>query len=437
MRIRLLGPVDVVADGASFPVNGLRRKAVLAVLALHYGEIVSNDRIADVVWAGDPPATWLNTVQRHVSYLRQVLGRRDAIVARPPGYWLDTVHAETDVAVAEGLIRQGAQVADRAHAQQLRDALALWRGEPLADVAGLPWLEEQAGRLEQLRLRASRTLAQTRLALGEHAQLVPELEVLIKDHPFDEQLYAQLMIALYRSERQADALAVYRQLRSGLRDELGIEPGQPVRDLETAILQQDATLNLVLKAAATDASPSLLERESAPVMTPRQLPRAIGDFTGRERQLRDMADMVPAAGTVASAILVLTGTAGIGKTALAVHFAHRVAARFPDGQLFMDLCGHSRTAPVPAAEVLRRFLRALGMKDAPGDAEEAAAGYRSLLAGKRMLILLDNAATADQVRPLLPGSDGCLVLVTSRSRLPGLVATESAASIAVGVLFPS
>ena len=159
MRIRLLGPVDVVADGASRPVNGLRRKAVLAVLALHRGEIVSNDRLADVVWAGDPPATPLNTVQRHISHLRQVLGRRDAIVACPPGYRLDPVYVETDVAAAERLIRQGAQVADHAHAQHLRDALALWRGQPLADVAELPWLEEQAGRLEQPRLRASRGCA--------------------------------------------------------------------------------------------------------------------------------------------------------------------------------------------------------------------------------------------------------------------------------------
>ncbi|MBT2235453.1 AfsR/SARP family transcriptional regulator [Nonomuraea sp. NEAU-A123] len=194
-------------------MNGLRRKAVLAVLALQRGEIVSNERLADVVWAGDPPATPLNTVQRHVSHLRRVLGSREAIVAHPPGYRLNTIQVETDVAAAEMLIRQGAQVSDHAHARQLREALALWRGQPVADVAGLPWMEEQAGRLEQLRLRASRALAQTRLALGEHAELLPELEALIKEHAFDEQLHAQLMIALYRSGRQADALATYRHRR--------------------------------------------------------------------------------------------------------------------------------------------------------------------------------------------------------------------------------
>jgi DNA-binding SARP family transcriptional activator len=244
MRVRVLGPVDVLVDGQVRPVSGLRRKAVLAVLALHCGDIVSNDRLADVVWDGNPPATSLNTQQRHVSHLRQVLGSRDAIVARPPGYLLNPGRTDTDVAVAERLIREGAQVADRAHERQLRDALALWRGRPLSDVAGLPWLEGQAGRLEQLWLRASRALAQTRLAMGEHAQLLPELEALCGDHPFDEQLQAQLMLALYRSGRQADALAAYRKLRRTLRDELGIEPGQPARDLEAAILRQDQALDL-------------------------------------------------------------------------------------------------------------------------------------------------------------------------------------------------
>src|SRR5579859_4274777 len=245
VRVRLLGPVDVVVDGAARPVSGLRRKAVLAVLALHRGDIVSNNRLADVVWAGDPPVTSVNTVQRHVSYLRQALGSKNAIVARGPGYLLDPGRVDTDVAAAERLIREGAMVEDRAHERLLRDALGLWRGRALSDVAGLPWLEEQAERLEQLRLRASRALVQTRLALAEHADLLPELEALCGDHPFDEQLHAQLMLALYRSGRQADALAAYRRLRRTLQEDLGIEAGQPLRDLESAILRQDPALDPV------------------------------------------------------------------------------------------------------------------------------------------------------------------------------------------------
>lgn len=314
MRVRLLGPVDVVGDGTSRPLNGLRRKAVLAVLALHHSEIVSNDLLTWAVWAGDPPATPLNTVQRHVSYLRQVLGSRDAVVARPPGYLLNTAVADTDVVAAERLIRQGAQVADLAHAQQLREALALWRGQPLADVAGLPWLEEQAGRLEQLRLRASRALTRTRLVLGEHTQLLPELEALIKDHPFDEQLYAQLMIALYRSGRQADALAAYRRLRRVLRDELGIEPGQPARDLEAAILRQDSALDLaspVATAAATHAGetvPEPADTDTADTDTPALLER--------ESSLDALNEYARQASQGAGRLVLVGGEAGVGKTAL-------------------------------------------------------------------------------------------------------------------------
>jgi DNA-binding SARP family transcriptional activator len=255
MRVRLLGPVDVVVDGAFRPVSGLRRKAVLAALALQRGDIVSNDRLADVLWGDEPPATPLNTLQSHVSHLRQVLGSRDAIVARPPGYLLDPHRVDTDVAAAERLIRQGAKAADRPREQQLREALALWRGRALSDIDGLPWLREQAERLEQLRLRASRALIETRLALGEHAQLLPDLEFLTRDHPFDEQLHAQLMLALYRNGRQADALGVYRHLRLTLSDELAIEPGPPLRELQAAILRQDRALDLMPEVAPRQAAP--------------------------------------------------------------------------------------------------------------------------------------------------------------------------------------
>jgi DNA-binding SARP family transcriptional activator len=215
MQIRLLGPVDVIVDGAPRPVRGLRRRAVLAVLALHRGDIVGTDLLADVIWAGDPPPTSRNTLQHHVSHLRHVLGSRDAIVPRPPGYLLDAGLVDTDVADAERLIRLGSGTPDRTHARQLHDALALWRGRPLSDFAGLPWLEKQGERLEQLRLRGNRALIETRLALGEHAQLLPELEALTGEHPFDEQLHAQLMLALYRTGRQARLAAVHPAHRPG------------------------------------------------------------------------------------------------------------------------------------------------------------------------------------------------------------------------------
>jgi DNA-binding SARP family transcriptional activator len=241
--VRLLGPVDVMSGDGPRPVRGLRRKAVLATLALHAGGIVSTGRLADVVWGEDAPATAVNTLQSHVSYLRTVLGDKAAIRARPPGYLLDLSGDHSDVQVAERLLRQGAHLADPAQrVRHLRAALALWRGQPLADVTGLAWLEEQAERLQLLCLQIRRALAEARLAIGEHAQLVPDLEQMAVEHPLDEHIHTQLMLALYRSGRQADALAVFHRMRNTLAEQLGIDPVQALRDLETAILQQDPSL---------------------------------------------------------------------------------------------------------------------------------------------------------------------------------------------------
>src|SRR5215468_494161 len=243
MQVRLLGPLDVVVDGEPRQVRGLRRKAILATLALRAGEVVSTDQLADVVWHSGAPATALNTLQSNVSHLRGILGGRQVITARPPGYLLALAEDGTDVLVAERLLRESAAHADPAHAARvLREALGLWRGRPLGDLAGLPWLEEQAGRLDLVHERIQRALAVAMLAAGEHERLLPDLERMAADQPLDEQICAHLMTALYRSGRQADALAAYARLRRALDDELGIDPGQPLRDLELAILRQDASL---------------------------------------------------------------------------------------------------------------------------------------------------------------------------------------------------
>ena len=254
MQVRLLGPVDVVVDGEPRPVRGLRRKAVLAVLALQAGEVVSTDRLSDAVGGQAAPLTAVNTLQRHISYLRTVLGDRGAILARAPGYLLDLCGDGTDVQEAERLLRQGMRSAEPAEtARQLRRALELWRGRPLADVTGAAWLEEQAERLDLLRLRVRQALSEARLAAGEHAQLVPELEEMAAAHPLDERIHEQLMLALYRSGRQADALAAYHRLRGTLDEELGIGPGQALRDLVTAILQQDPALDTPVPAGVPAA----------------------------------------------------------------------------------------------------------------------------------------------------------------------------------------
>jgi DNA-binding SARP family transcriptional activator/Flp pilus assembly protein TadD len=445
MRVRLLGPVDVAVGDNMRAVHGLRRKAVLAVLALHPGEIVSTDRLVDAVWGDSAPPTAGNTLQSHVSHLRQVLGSRASIRARPPGYLLDLGADASDVEVAERLIRQGMAAADHGHrAQRLRAALALWRGRPLADITGLVWLDEQAERLDQLRLRTVRALIEARLGLGEHAQLVPDLERLTGEHPFDEQLHAQLMLALYRTGRQADALAVYRRLRHALGEDLGIDPSQPVRDLETDILRQDPALDLPGPAIGPAIEPAAGLPAAAPTPAiPAQLPLAVPAFAGRAAELASLDTLLPestAAGAARPATVVISavsGTAGVGKTALAVHWAHRVAHRFPDGQLYVNLRGFDPNgAPLDPGEAVRGFLDALGVpaQRLPAGLPAQTALYRSLLAGKRVLVVLDNARGVEQVRPLLPGAPGCLVVVTSRDQLTGLVATEGARPLTLDLL---
>jgi DNA-binding SARP family transcriptional activator/Tfp pilus assembly protein PilF len=411
VQVRLLGPVDVLVAGNARPVAGIRRKAVLAVLALAAGEIVSADRLIDIVWGGKALRSPANALQSNISYLRSVLGTGTAIVARPPGYLLD---APTDLQAAESLVEKGRQTADQAEAAScFRAALALWRGKPLADVAGIEWLDAQTGRLDELRMRAVHGLVEARLDLGEHAQVVSELERLSAEYPFDEQVHGHLMLALYRSGRQADALAAYHRLRQALGDELGIDPGPALRDLEAAILRQDPSLEPAPRTVTVVAP-------APPV--PRELPVDVYAFSGREPELAELDRILGTDPPIA----VISGTGGVGKTGLAVHWAHREAERFPDGHLYLDLRGYHSDEPLTADQALASLLGSLGASDIPAELGARSARYRSLLAGRRMLLLLDNALNADQVRPLLPGTPACKTVVTSRDDLAGLVARDGA-----------
>ena len=435
-----------MTDGAVREVSGLRRKAILATLALRAGEIVSTDFLADVVWGDGAPSTVLNTLQSHVSHLRTVFGSKEAILAKPPGYVLALADEGTDVRAAEALLRQASLLTDPARAAAaLREALALWRGKPLADLTRIAWIEQQAERLGLLHEQIKRALAEARLVSGEHAQLVPELERMAADNPLDEGLHAQLMLALYRSGRQADALATYHRLRMTLDEQLGIDPSRALRDLETAILRQDASLSLDSPAGAVTLVPAGAPPpvDSPAVPVPAQLPPAIAGFVGRDAELASLDaifphsavnDAVPARTVVISAI---AGTAGAGKTALALHWAHRVRDQFPDGQLYVNLRGFDPRMPVmDPDQALGGFFDALGVppERVPGDVEASAGLYRSLLSGKRVLVVLDNARDTEQVRPLLPGSAGCVALVTSRNQLTGLIAAEGAYPLELDLL---
>ncbi|MBL7498858.1 AAA family ATPase [Frankia sp. CNm7] len=297
--VRLLGPVDVMLEDTVRPVPGLRRKAVLARLALRPGEVVSTDLLIDAVWDGQPPATAVNTLQRHVSYLRRILGAPDAIRAQAPGYLLGVT--ATDLRQAEDLIERGRGAATPADGlAALEQALELWRGQPLIDVAALSWFSHEADRLERMRRAAEQAAVECRLALGQHATLIPELAKLCEQRPFDEDQHGQLMVALYRGGRQAEALSVFHQLRARLMDELGIDPSGPIRDLHAAILRQDPGLDLPPAPASpgppVSGSTHLIERAEETALIDQALSRALDSRTGR--------------------ILIFEGPAGIGKTSL-------------------------------------------------------------------------------------------------------------------------
>ena len=437
MQVRLLGPVDVVEESEPRLVSGLRRKAVLAALALRHGEVVSTGELVEVVWGDAAPPTAAKTLQNHVSYLRGVLRSKAAIIAVPPGYVLDLGDDGTDVLVAERLLRQGQQSPDAAYGVRcLEDALALWRGRSLADLAGLSWLEAQAERLDLLGLHVRRALFDARLAAGDHGALVPDLEQMAADHPLDEQIHAQLMLALYRTGQQADALAAYRRLRSTLDEDLGIYPSLELRELESAILRQDPALDAPAPGVA-------LLPASALVPIPAQLPPAVPVFSGRRTELASLDALLPTAGQARPAglaamfVSAVSGTAGVGKTALAVYWAHQVRTHFPDGQLYVNLQGYGPgEAALEPGEAVRGFLAAFGVPVAriPADLPAQAALYRSVLAGKRVLVVLDNARDVEQVRPLLPGAPGCLAIVTSRDHLTSLVAAEGAYPLTLDLL---
>jgi DNA-binding SARP family transcriptional activator/uncharacterized protein HemY len=451
MRFSLLGPL-VVADSVGGPVAvaGPRLRVLLAALLLHANTPVSAAELAEMVWDGSPPSGAVATLRSYVRRLRNAVDPGAArIAARDPGYLIRVEQAELDVLEFEALCRD-ARVALRAG--QWADAsaaagraLGLWRAAPLLDVPAEVLRGEFVPGLERLRLQVLEDRVDAGLRLGQHQELIPQLLEVTARYPLQERLHAQLMVALARAGRRAQALHVYQQARSMLIDELGIEPGAELRLLHQQILAGDTPEMTgttdgirpgeVSGTAVADApAGSSLE----PVI-PRELPAPVAHFTGRAAERAKLTALLDQSAGEAPGALVISaigGTAGVGKTALAVHWAHQVAGRYPDGQLYVNLRGYDPDQPVTAAGALASFLRALGApgEDIPPDEDERAARYRSRLAGKRMLIVLDNARSAGQVRPLLPGTPSCAVVVTSRDALAGLVARDGAVRLELDLL---
>lgn len=412
---RLLGPVEIRGpDGEHIPLRRRMERLTLALLLLEPGRAVSADRLIDLLWGDAPPARARGAVQSIVSRIRSALRQTgaDALLSHGQGYALAVPPETVDVHRFRALTDQARATADpERRAALLTEALGLWRGPALADAADGPVRDELCGGLEEARLTAHCDRIDADLAVGRHAGLVSELSELVAEHPLRERLHGQLMVALFRSGRRADALDAYQKARQLIVEELGQEPGQQLRDLEAAIL-------------ADDAEPT------GSFARPAQLPADLAGFVGRAHQLRRLDDST-------ATVRVIAGTAGVGKTTLAVHWAHRARDRFPDGQLYVDLRGFDPSgAPMPPIEVIRGLLGALGVPagQVPDDLPALTGLYRSVLADRRMLILLDNAFDSAQVRPLLAGSPGCLTLVTSRNTLSGLVATDGALPIELGLL---
>jgi DNA-binding SARP family transcriptional activator len=429
VELGVLGPVEVRVGGQVLDAGHARRRAVLAVLLLDLGRVVPVEALIDRVWGEQPPASVRNTLYGYVARLRAVLAKgpdpQVTLSHRLGGYLLEAEAEQLDLGRFRRLAAQAAGDADdRRRAAQLSQALRLWRGPALAGVQS-PWLNAMRDTLEADRLTALADLSDIRLRQGEHAGLVGELTGQAAARPGDERLIAQLMLALYRSGRQADALHWFDRTRRHLAGDIGVDPGSALCALQQQILRADPAL-----IAAGDVSLS-------PAPAPRQLPPGVPAFTGRAAELADL-DAISVAGqrSASAAVVAVSGTAGAGKTALAVHWARRSADRFRDGQLYADLQGFGPAAPATTAETVGGFLTALGVPPGhvPDDGDERVALYRSLLADKQMLIVLDNARDEQQIRRLLPSSPHSFVLATSRQQLTGLAATDAARLVTLDVL---
>ena len=452
LEVRVLGPFEVYREGVPIAVEAPRERAVLAVLSLQAGRVVAADRLIELVWGDAPPERARATLHTLMWRLRRRLAEAGAggvLVTRPPGYVLQVEPVRVDVMRFEDLLRRGRAALAAGESQtaagSFGEAVGLWRGQPLVDVAAVGLRRLEGPRLGELYLQVVEGWVEAQLLLGRHADMIGELRSLVTAHPLREGLSRQLMLALYQSGRQAEALEVYRGLRAVLAEELGVEPGQAVQRLHHAVLRADPTLNPPSRQPtrppiADDPAGTAI---STAVRVPAQLPADVAAFTGRAGPLAQLDALLhheeDTGRSTAVVLSAIAGTAGVGKTALAVHWAHRVRHQFSDGQLYVNLHGHAATPPMRPVDALSRFLRALGVppEQVPVNVDEAADLYRTLLADKRMLVVLDNARDPDQVRPLLPGSPGCLVLVTSRDRLSGLVARDGARRLTLDVLTPA
>nr|MDT0656801.1 BTAD domain-containing putative transcriptional regulator [Micromonospora sp. DSM 115978] len=430
MRFRILGPLRVRNGAEWSSIRAAQQRVVLSVLLIESGQVVATDRLIDELWPDQPPRAAGAVIRGYVMRLRRTVGggTDGPLVTGNAGYRLDVDADEFDGGRFNLLVEAGrralAEDDPELAATRLSEALALWRGPALADVPASPTIAAEVTRLEQARLAATEDHVGAKLALGHHRDVVADLQRLVEKHPLRERFWTQLMLALYRCDRRGEALELYQRARTVLATELGLEPGPQLRELQRTILSGDDSL--------------VPGRPRSNGLAPNCLPADHPGFTGRRGDLEDLATLLdPERASTTTPLILVTGSAGVGKTTLAVHWAHQVAARFPDGQLFVNLRGFDPTGSMTSpGEAIRVLLDALQVppQRIPASLDAQIGRYRSLLAGRRVLIVLDNARDSGQARPLLPGTPGSLVLVTSRNQLTGLIAADGAHPVRLDVL---
>jgi DNA-binding SARP family transcriptional activator/tetratricopeptide (TPR) repeat protein len=439
LEVRLLGPVEVYSEKRLLPAGPPQQRRLLAALAADTGRMVTVQALIDRVW-DEAPSGARHTLHVLITRLRGVLRDGDQTLARithrSGGYVLEIDPPQVDVHRFLALVAsaRGADLPGHDRVEMLRQARELWRGDPLADVPG-QWAARTRDAWRQQYLDASLAWARAELSAGDPDAVIGPLTELAGDHPLVEPLAAVLMRALFTAGRAADALQHYAVIRERLAEQLGVDPGQELQAMYRSILRGDPH-----QPPPSVAAPS----GAAPRRVPAQLPADVAAFTGRAGEVAEVDALLsgysemegPQPEPTAVVITAVSGTAGVGKTALALRCAHRAAGRFPDGQVYLNLRGYDPDQPVKAADALARLLHTLGVaaSDIPLDADERAALYRTGIAGRRMLIVLDNAATVEQVRPLLPGTPSCAVLVTSRDSMAGLVAVHGAHRVSLDPL---
>ncbi|WP_086821213.1 BTAD domain-containing putative transcriptional regulator [Allokutzneria sp. NRRL B-24872] len=420
IEFRILGPFDITRDGAPVPVAATKHRVLLARLLADANQVVPVARLVECLWDNDPPVTARAVVHTYVSRLRQALGSAELIETLPNGYRAVVRDDQLDLLRFRSLVRLSRQARDPvAESALLREAAELWRGPALATVPS-DALHADATRLDHEEMAAADRRVELDLSLGRHHDLVPQLRAMVARRPFSERPLGQLMLALHRSGRQADALSAYQEFRAAL----GAEPGVELRELHQAILRGEDE---------SPAPPTPSTSDWTPVS---QLPPRVGDFVGRSDELATISGLLRRRGSLTAPLVVLSGPPGVGKTALAVHAAHELKPDFPDGQLYVNLRGYSPEPALTAAQVLPQFLRALGVppEQVPLAEPEQASLYRTLLSGRRILVVLDNASAAEQARALAPSSTSCATVVTSRNTLGELVSSTGAQLVPVDVL---